>query len=404
MRVALTGALAPHVREAYAQVSDAPGEAVLAYRSSVGGEEAPRVPHEGTSVAELAELLLAGMARSRDKEIERGVTLVGPHRDDLLLELAGLPAKGYASHGESWSLALALRLAAFHLLSEGADGAQDLPAMAGWDEGSEPVLILDDVFAELDTRRRARLATLVADAEQVLVTAAVPEDVPEQLQGSRLSVVDGGSMRPEDRDASGADASGADGRRDVPVGTAPADAGAVGRRAGGGAPRPDTRVGRRARGPQPREGRRPGRGLRPGSPGSPGRSGAPRPEQRSGPGRDGRDPVTVGETLDRLAVERGWSTELSVGGVIGRWRDVVGDQVADHCTPETFDDGLLAVRTDSTAWATNLTLLVPELLARLATELGPDVVTEVRVLGPAAPRWSRGRRSVPGRGPRDTYG
>lgn len=146
------------------------------------------------------------------------------------------------------------------------------------------------------------------------------------------------------------------------------------------------------------------KGLRPGSPGSPGRSGAPRPEQRSGPGRDGRDPVTVGETLERLAVERGWSTELSVGGVIGRWRDVVGDQVADHCTPESFDEGLLAVRTDSTAWATNLTLLVPELLARLAVELGPEVVTEVRVLGPAAPRWSRGRRSVPGRGPRDTYG
>ena len=149
------------------------------------------MPHEGTSVAELAELLLAGMARSRDKEIERGVTLVGPHRDDLVLELAGLPAKGYASHGESWSLALALRLAAFHLLTEGADGAQDLPAMAGWDEGSEPVLILDDVFAELDTRRRARLATLVADAEQVLVTAAVPEDVPEQLRGPDCRVVDG---------------------------------------------------------------------------------------------------------------------------------------------------------------------------------------------------------------------
>lgn len=145
------------------------------------------------------------------------------------------------------------------------------------------------------------------------------------------------------------------------------------------------------------------RGLRPGSPGS-ARAGAARPEQRSGPGRDGRDPITVGETLERLAVERGWSTELSVGGVIGRWREVVGDQIADHCTPESFDDGALAVRTDSTAWATNLTLLVPELLARLAAELGPEVVTEVRVLGPAAPRWSRGRRSVPGRGPRDTYG
>lgn len=191
MRVALTRALAPHVREAYAQVSDAPGEAVLVYRSSVAEDGAPRVPHEGASVDELTGLLLAGMARSRDKEIERGVTLVGPHRDDLVLELAGLPVKGYASHGESWSFALALRLASFHLLTDGAEGAQDLPAMAGWDEGSEPVLILDDVFAELDTRRRARLAALVADAEQVLVTAAVPEDVPEQLHGSRLSVMDG---------------------------------------------------------------------------------------------------------------------------------------------------------------------------------------------------------------------
>ena len=90
--------------------------------------------------------------------------------------------------------------------------------------------------------------------------------------------------------------------------------------------------------------------------------------------------------------------------MIGRWREVVGDEVADHCTPETFDDGVLAVRTDSTAWATNLTLLVPKLLARLAAELGAGVVTEVRVIGPAGPRWSRGPRSVPGRGPRDTYG
>ncbi|MDO8106174.1 DciA family protein [Isoptericola sp. b441] len=112
----------------------------------------------------------------------------------------------------------------------------------------------------------------------------------------------------------------------------------------------------------------------------------------------------MGETLERLALERGWSTELSVGGVIGRWRDVVGDAVADHCVPETFDDGVLVVRTDSTTWATHLTHLVPDLMATLAAELGADVVREVRVLGPAAPRWSRGRRAVRGRGPRDTYG
>ncbi|MDO8106175.1 DNA replication/repair protein RecF [Isoptericola sp. b441] len=190
MRIALTRALAPHVAEAYAQVSDAPGEAVLGYRSTIEPETAG-VPHEGASVPELTELLIAGMAQQRDKEIDRGVTLVGPHRDDLVLELGALPAKGYASHGESWSFALALRLASYTLLTHGVDQDSDLPGMAGWDEGSEPVLILDDVFAELDSRRRTRLADVVARAEQVIVTAAVSEDVPDRLVGARLSVVDG---------------------------------------------------------------------------------------------------------------------------------------------------------------------------------------------------------------------
>lgn len=145
------------------------------------------------------------------------------------------------------------------------------------------------------------------------------------------------------------------------------------------------------------------RGLRPGQP-APRRRTAPAPERRSGPGRDGRDPTLLGDTLARLAAERGWSTELSVGGVVGRWREVVGDQVADHCEPETFEDGLLIVRTDSTAWAANLRLLVPQLLQRLEHEVGPDVVREVRVVGPTGPGWGRGPRRVPGRGPRDTYG
>lgn len=145
------------------------------------------------------------------------------------------------------------------------------------------------------------------------------------------------------------------------------------------------------------------RGLRPGAPIR--RIGAPPPtERRSGPGRDGRDPALLGDTLARLATERGWSTELSVGGVIGRWRSVVGDQVADHCTPETFEDGLLMVRTDSTAWAANLRLLVPQLLVRLEEEVGRDVVREVKVLGPTGPGWVKGPRRVAGRGPRDTYG
>ncbi|HWS59015.1 MAG TPA: DciA family protein, partial [Actinotalea sp.] len=130
------------------------------------------------------------------------------------------------------------------------------------------------------------------------------------------------------------------------------------------------------------------RGLRPGQTGQRRAS----PEVRSGPGRDGRDPTLVGDTLARLAGERGWSAELSVGGVIGRWREVVGDQVAEHCVPETFEDGVLVVRADSTAWATNLTLLVPQLLARLETELGRDVVRKVAVQGPAGPRWVKGPR------------
>jgi DNA replication and repair protein RecF len=101
---------------------------------------------------------------------------VGPHRDDLELQIGGLPARGYASHGESWSLALALRLASYQLLRG---------------EGEDPVLMLDDVFAELDAGRRDRLAAVVASAEQVLVTAAVAADVPASLAGARFRVADG---------------------------------------------------------------------------------------------------------------------------------------------------------------------------------------------------------------------
>lgn len=142
------------------------------------------------------------------------------------------------------------------------------------------------------------------------------------------------------------------------------------------------------------------RGARPGRP-VPRQGGLRR---GTGESRDGRDPVLLGETLARLAAERGWTTDLSVGGVVGRWREVVGDQIADHCTPETFEDGLLVVRTDSTTWAANLRLLVPQLLARLEQEVGAGVVREVRVLGPSGPHWGKGHRRVPGRGPRDTYG
>ena len=101
----------------------------------------------------------------------------------------------------------------------------------------------------------------------------------------------------------------------------------------------------------------------------------------------------------------GWRQPLSIGGVVGRWREVVGDQIADHCVPETFEDGVLVVRTDSTAWATQIRLLTPQLDRRLAEEVGEGVVTSIKVLGPGGPSWSRGTRRVQGgRGPRDTYG
>lgn len=199
-RQELLAALEPHVARAYEQVSAGQGEARMTYRSALEASQ-PRLDDVGSPTPEgLDELspgrpgvdlleaqLMEAMGRLRSKEIERGVCLVGPHRDDVFLELGGLPVKGYASHGESWSFALALRLASYRLLTEldGPDWVTD------WGVDGEPVLILDDVFAELDTPRRDRLADLVAGAGQVLVTAAVPSDVPEQLVGARIDVMDG---------------------------------------------------------------------------------------------------------------------------------------------------------------------------------------------------------------------
>jgi DNA replication and repair protein RecF len=209
-RVSLVEQLRPHVAQAYEQVSDGQGAAVLGYRSSLEAsasddEGAPRsraaipavveVPHLGARTDLLEAQLLEAMSRLRRQEIDRGVSLVGPHRDDLVLTLGGLPAKGYASHGESWSFALALRLACYQLLTHGSpDDDVTGAGFSDWGEGAEPVLVLDDVFAELDARRRDRLATLVASAEQVLVTAAVAQDVPEQLEGARIDVM-GGQVR-----------------------------------------------------------------------------------------------------------------------------------------------------------------------------------------------------------------
>jgi DNA replication and repair protein RecF len=176
-RLALVGDLEPLVGRAYEAVARGAGQAdaTLTYRPSfdLGPLGAPGVVPERTS---LRDALLAELDRRRAEELQRGISLVGPHRDELLLGLGDLPVKGYASHGESWSFALALRLASYDLLRAGGD---------------DPILILDDVFAELDAERRDRLAELVAGAEQVLVTAAVAADVPALLRGHRIDVVDG---------------------------------------------------------------------------------------------------------------------------------------------------------------------------------------------------------------------
>ncbi len=119
----------------------------------------------------------------------------------------------------------------------------------------------------------------------------------------------------------------------------------------------------------------------------------------------GRDPKLLGEQLDQFVTERGWVSDVAVGAVIGRWPQIVGPEIAQHCAPVDFVDGILTVRGDSTAWATQLRLLSSSLLTRLAEEVGDGTVTELRVIGPGAPTWSRGQRRVQdGRGPRDTYG
>jgi DNA replication and repair protein RecF len=174
-RLELVAALEPYLTKAYDAVSLGKGSAVMSYRPSwVDPADPDTLPQPDREV--LGARLLAALARVRQQEVDRGTTLVGPHRDELLLTLGELPAKGYASHGESWSYALALRLASYDLLTA---------------DGGEPVLILDDVFAELDVQRRERLAELVRPAEQVLVTAAVAADVPEALQGARYDVASG---------------------------------------------------------------------------------------------------------------------------------------------------------------------------------------------------------------------
>jgi DNA replication and repair protein RecF len=171
-RLDLVAALQPLTDKAYEQLAPGGSPVALEYRGSIGDERLAGA----TGREDLYGRLMEALAEARRQEIERGMTLVGPHRDDLVLKLGPMPAKGYASHGESWSYALALRLASYDLLCA---------------DGGEPVLVLDDVFAELDERRRERLAELVAPGEQVLVTAAVDDDVPGVLLGARFSVANG---------------------------------------------------------------------------------------------------------------------------------------------------------------------------------------------------------------------
>ena len=181
-RVQLVNELAPEVEKAYQLLAPASRPAAIRYRSGVDVIEAEAAA--GNSDVEMFEAaLLDALSRRRDAELERGVCLVGPHRDDLELRLGEQVAKGFASHGESWSVALALRLAAYELLRT---------------EGSDPVLLLDDVFAELDSARRQALAQVAASAEQVLVTAAVDEDIPAEWDARRVGITmqdsDGGRI------------------------------------------------------------------------------------------------------------------------------------------------------------------------------------------------------------------
>lgn len=178
-RADLVDALRPHVAHAYQAVAGDEHKTRLALRLSVDNGADDLAPPERVDAADqIAERFRMRLTERRRAELERAVTLVGPHRDDLVLELNGLPARGYASHGESWSYALALKLASAEVLR--AD------AIAG-----DPVLILDDVFAELDEGRRERLADAVGGFEQVLITAAVGADVPARLTASRVEIVAG---------------------------------------------------------------------------------------------------------------------------------------------------------------------------------------------------------------------
>ncbi len=166
------------VSDAYTKVSDDRGPLAISYVSNL------EVPAGELTIASIESAMLAALTEKRNSELDRGITLVGPHRDELQLMLRDLPVRGYASHGESWSCALALKLSLFELLKRSS-------------RGGDPVLILDDVFAELDEIRRSKLVDLVKNNEQTIVTAAVANDVPKELDGALFNVIDGTVSRVE---------------------------------------------------------------------------------------------------------------------------------------------------------------------------------------------------------------
>jgi DNA replication and repair protein RecF len=195
-RLRLIADLAPHMAQAYAAVAGAGGApAGLGYSSTVPLAGDGTAVSPGTalpSAEELTGAMSARVAERRGDELDRGMTLVGPHRDDLVIHLGPAPAKGFASHGESWSLALALKLATFALVRG---------------DGEDPILILDDVFATLDAQRRAALAAVARSAEQTLITAAVLDDVPAELRGARVEVGGGIAVMVKDAIPVGEEAS-----------------------------------------------------------------------------------------------------------------------------------------------------------------------------------------------------
>ena len=183
-RVALVNHLTPHLTESYAAIAQSRIEVLVQVKASIAtnsatyDEDSELESIALTEVTEIEKIYRNKLAEIRNKELERGLTLVGPHRDDLVFLLNELPAKTHSSSGETWSLALALRLGALSLIRQ--DGRV-----------GDPILILDDVFATLDAGRRSRLANLVSTNQQVLVTAAVADDVPSELQAKVFSVTNG---------------------------------------------------------------------------------------------------------------------------------------------------------------------------------------------------------------------